>query len=489
MANAILQGAGAENQDYLQSINRIGRMSDDALGMMGGTVMRDAQGNPILDEAGRPQFGGGIFGNYAQDLLSQERDMGAGAQFNAIDQLQLADETALQGLQLAEFLGVDPSTFAAGQYAGVDVGSLQAGRDASAAATAEAELDRALRRELSTADITSREDISAAEILSREGIASDKAQLSRDLSADDLAVAIQKLTQDSGQYREQTIDNRELDRQKMELATEQLALDQAQLDFDQIYDMAVLNAQTTGQGMAKGYLANAISSLAMNPDYPQEDVTQLIKDIKDTMDLYGQSALTNENIQMALAQMGKGDLLVELMNPNLNTGEVEQLETIGNAAAAETTTTTTTETADSSTPANNYGKGSDNYSESEMLELGITPPPTRGELGIEKATAALESIDPVTKKKYKDIKLPPDLVARITEYGRLAGKGDKLRADLLDYNKGIWEGMTEQDIIDEAATYDTEWLRRVKQKQNALNTAEWQAEQEAKGFVYTGQYG
>jgi hypothetical protein len=264
----------------------------------------------------------------------------------------------------------------------------------------------------------------------------------------------------------------------MDLATEQLALDQAQMDFDQVYDMARLNAETTGQGMAKGYLANAISSLASNPDYPQEDVMQLIVDIKETMDLYGQSALTNENIQMALAQMGEGDLLAQLMNPNLNTGE---------SKAADKTEAT--ETADSSTPANNYGKGSDNYSESEMLELGITLPPTRGELAIETATATLESIDPVTKKKYKDIKLPPDLVARITEYDRIAQKGDKLRADLYAMNKGIWENMTAQQIIDEAATYDAKWLRGVKQTQNALNIAEWQAEQEAEGFVYTGQYG
>jgi len=422
MANAILQGAGAENQDYLAAINRIGGMSDDALRMMGGTVERDIDGNLILNEAGRPQFGGGIFGGYAQDLLSQERDMGAGAQFDAIDQLQLADETALQGLQLAEFLGVDPQTFAAGQYAGVDVGGMQAGRDAAAAAAAEAELDRALRRELSEADITSREGMSAADILSREGIAADKDLLSRDLADLDDAIAWQKLNQDAAQYREQTIDNRELDRQKMELATEQLALDQAQMDFDQVYDMAVLNSQTTGQQMQKGYLANAISSLAMNPDYPQEEVTQLINDIRETMDLYGQSSLTNENIQFALAQMGRGDVLTALMGADLNTGE----EAIADAAAAETTTTTTTEpTAETTT------------------EPIFTPP---------------ETID---INQYMDMEITPNVKTRAKDYDK-GWDETTLRSKA---GKGAYAGMTADEIIAESQWLTFQIANNIENKQ------------------------
>jgi len=330
MANAILQGAGAENQDYLAAIGRIGGMSDDALRMMGGTVERDIDNNLILDEAGRPQFGGGIFGNYAQDLLSQERDMGAGAQFDAIDQLQLADETALQGLQLAEFLGVDPQTFAAGQYAGVDVGNLQAGRDASAAAIAEADLDRQLRRELaadqdlltrdmSAADIASREGMSAADILSREGIASDKDQLSRDLAADDLALAMQKLAQDSGQFRSQQLEDKLANTQRMNLATEELALDQAQMEADMLFDAAMLAREDGGgdnpltnalmTGLAgqlsdvayQGALSDITEALMMEGETSLDD--RSLGNIIDTLDPKYQELVTSL-MQEQLGYMG-----------------------------------------------------------------------------------------------------------------------------------------------------------------------------------------
>ena len=419
MANAILQGAGAENQDYLAAIGRIGSMSDDALRMMGGTVMRDADGNLILDEAGRPQFGGGIFGGYAQDLLSQERDMGAGAQLDAIDELKLADETALQGLQLAEFLGVDPQTFAAGQYAGVDVGGMQAARDAAEAAAAEAALDRALRRELSEADITSREGMAAADIASRELIAGEKDLLSRDLAALDDAIAWQKLNQDAAQYREQTLDQRELDRQKMELATQELALDQAaqtaaeklatdELAWDQAYGMARLGAE--GGGLQKGYLANAISNLAMNPDFDQAEVVQLIEQIRDKMDSYGQSALTNENIQFALAELGRGDILTALLAQDLGTEE----EAIADAAAAETTTTTTTEpTAETTT------------------EPTLTPP---------------EVID---INQYMDMEITPNVKTRAKDYDK-GWDETTLRSKA---GKGAYAGMTADEIIAES-----QWL-------------------------------
>jgi hypothetical protein len=96
---------------------------------MGGTVARDEGGEIVLDERGRPQFGGGMFGQIAQDLLADERAMNLAAQEEANTALAALASGELDAAALAQTLNMTPEQFMAAQSSGIDLAGILESRD------------------------------------------------------------------------------------------------------------------------------------------------------------------------------------------------------------------------------------------------------------------------------------------------------------------------------------------------------------------------
>ena len=115
MIDAVAGAGAAERGGYLDDMAMVSQMAN----------------------ADRKFMGEGIFGGYRQDLQSRGRELGYGAEVDAIGGRQTAREQAFQAADLAPFLGLDPRAVAAGLASGVDVPGLST-------AISEASLDRAL---------------------------------------------------------------------------------------------------------------------------------------------------------------------------------------------------------------------------------------------------------------------------------------------------------------------------------------------------------
>ena len=256
-----------------------------------------------------------------------------------------------------------------------------------------------------------------------------------------------------------------------------------QMEADEQADL--LKALGGSEGSPSDNIMANLMSVASNPIIEAEfeavsgkSMDDIIKDVRDRLGVLGATKYTNENVAFALIEKGYGSLVDKLLNMSpMATLGTDQIELMGGQIPVDSSVPVNT-----TSPANNYGKGLDNYSESEMLELGTTPPLTQGELSLDKATATLETIDPVTKRKYKDIEITPILESRINEYTRL---GDGLRPDILAMrNSGPFVNMTEQQIRDEAALYTEEWMTRVNTIKRKVENAERYL---TEGYIYTGQ--
>ena len=129
IARTVSQGVAEENLGFLDALKFIGGLTGDAMTTMGGTVARDEGGEIVLDERGRPQFGGGMFGQIAQDLLADERAMNLAAEEEANTALAALASGELDAATLAGILNMTPEQFMAAQSSGVDLAGILESRD------------------------------------------------------------------------------------------------------------------------------------------------------------------------------------------------------------------------------------------------------------------------------------------------------------------------------------------------------------------------
>ena len=135
IGRTVSQGVAEENLGFLNALDFIGGLTGDAMTTMGGTVARGPApegggvGEITLDERGRPQFGGGMFGQIAQGLLSDERAMNLTAEEEANTALAALASGELDAAALADILNMSTDQFMAAQSSGIDLAGILEGRD------------------------------------------------------------------------------------------------------------------------------------------------------------------------------------------------------------------------------------------------------------------------------------------------------------------------------------------------------------------------
>ena len=160
-----------------------------------------------------------------------------------------------------------------------------------------------------------------------------------------------------------------------------------------------------------------------------------------------------------------------------------QLETIGDAATTAT-----------ATPSPQYNTGSDNLSDSEKLQLGISVDPVKTDEITETATMNIREIDPVTNQSYENIFIKgpkevrdPLFEERIRIFDKFSKDrskpltSDRIKQSIEDRRSGVdiditdesnpFYDMSVKDIKDLYKKYSGDWLTKVQTIQRNAQAA------------------